>query len=262
MPEAKRPGRARREAYNSEFESLFAAWRATGDPQLRDRMILMHRNLVIYLARRFLDRGELLDDIVQQGLIGLISALDHFDPERGVKFVTFATPTIVGEIRRYFRDKTWSMHVPRRMQELYLVIQHKIETLSQEFGRAPGYEEIARSLGLDIEDVIETLEMVHVLEPLSLDEPVPGEDAGGVYTLADQVGAVDATLEKWNHYAGLQAALDKLPVKDQAVLKYIYFEGRSQSEIARKMHVSQMYVSRAQRRALAKLRELMDESDP
>jgi RNA polymerase sigma-B factor len=244
-------------APEGEFERLFAEWQATGDPRIRDRLILMHRNLVTYLARRFTDRGEMYEDIIQQGLIGLINALDHFDPSRGVRFATFATPTIVGEIRRYFRDKTWSVRVPRRLQELHQVINRKIESLTQELDRSPTYAEIARALNVEVEQVVEALEMTYAIEPASLDEPASTEE--GSAPISDQIGANDPNLEKWNDFAELQSALEKLPERQQTVLKLAYFEGYSQAEIARQIKVSPMHVSRLQRRALAQLREFLED---
>jgi RNA polymerase sigma-B factor len=243
-----------------EFELLFARWQETGDPALRDQLILMYRNLVVSLARRFMERGEMFDDIVQQGMIGLIYALDHFDPARGVRFTTFATPSILGEIRRYFRDKSWGIRVPRRLQELHQIINKRIEQLTQQYDRAPTYGEIANALNLPVEEVIEVLEMAHAVEPMSLDDQSPGED-GPLSSLGDTLGAADPNLQRWNDYAPLQAALETLPERQRIVLRAIYFEGRSQAEIARELNVSQMYVSRAQRRALQKLKELLREGE-
>ena len=245
---------------DAEFERLLMEWRRTGDPRLRERLILMYQSLVQYLARRFTGRGEMLEDLVQQGMIGLIQALDHFDPARGVRFTSFATPTIVGEIQRYLRDKLWSIRVPRRMQELYQIIQHKIETLTQELHRSPSYGEIARALDLGVEEVIEVLELGYVLEPLSLDEVTPVDDESSS-SIADQVGTTDPHLENWGNYTALHAALEKLPEKQREVLEYIYFKGCSQAETARRMQVSQMHVSRLVRRALDHLRHLMEEEE-
>lgn len=245
----------------SEFDRLFNEWRTTQDPQLRERLILMNRNLVSYLARKFLDRGELSEDIIQQGLIGLINALDHFDPARGVRFATFATPTIMGEIRRYFRDKTWGIRVPRRLQELNQVINAKIEDLTQELDRSPSYPEIARALGLQVEEVVEALEMVHALEPMSIEEEVFFGSDDSATVVGDQLGANDPHLEGWNEHAALGAALEKLPENERTVLQLAYFEELSQTEIARRMQVSQMYISRLQRKALSHLRELLNSTD-
>lgn len=243
---------------NIEFERIFAEWRISGEPQLRDQLILMHRNLVSYLARRFVDRGELFEDIVQQGLLGLINALDHFEPAHGVRFVTFATPTIIGEIRRYFRDKTAAVRVPRRMMELHQLIHAKIEAMTQEMDHSPTYNDIARALNITVEEVIEALEVSHALDPISLDERVPPESDGASLSIADQIGSHDPDLQAWSDYAALKSALARLPEKQRQVLQLAYFEGFSQAEIARRMNVSQMHVSRVQRRALAALREMLE----
>jgi RNA polymerase sigma-B factor len=245
----------------AEFEALFLRWQTSQDPAQREQLILMYRNLVVSLARRFMERGEMFEDIVQQGMIGLIYALDHFDPSRGVRFTTFATPSILGEIRRYFRDKSWGIRVPRRMQELHQIINRRIEQLTQQYDRAPTYSEIANALNLPVEDVIEVLEMAHSIEPMSLDEQASSDDGGALSSLGDSLGAYDPNLQKWNDYAPLQAAMESLPERQRIVLQAIYFEGRSQAEIARQLNVSQMYVSRAQRRALQKLKEILREGE-
>lgn len=244
-----------------EFETTFARWKQTDDPALRHQLILMYRNLVVSLARRFLERGEMFDDIVQQGIIGLIYALDHFDPARGVRFTTFATPAILGEIRRYFRDKSWGIRVPRRMQELHQVINRSMEQLTQQYDRAPTYAEIANALNLSVDDVIEVVEMAHSVDPMSLDEHAPTDTGYNQSTLGDTLGENDPELQKWHDWAPLQAALESLPERQRRVMHGIYFEGRSQVEIARDLNVSQMYVSRAQRRALAKLKEILREGE-
>ena len=244
-----------------EFDTLFTQWRDTGDPSLRERLILMNRNLVSFIARKFLDRGEMSEDIMQQGLIGLINALDNFDPSRGTRFATFATPTIMGEIRRYLRDKTWTMRVPRRLQELHVSINHRVELLTQQLDRSPTYAEIARSLGVEVEEVIEALEMPHAMEPMSIDEALPNARGDSGATISDQIGAEDADLESWNDHAILQAALEKLPTRERQVLQLVYFQEHTQLEIARLLKISQMNVSRIQRRALARLRELMNSND-
>ena len=216
----------------------------------------MHHNLVSYLAWRFMDRGEPLEDIIQQGVIGLIQALDHFDPQRGVRFSSFASPTIVGEIRRYFRDKNSLIRVPRRTQELHYLINQKVDLLMQELNRSPTYVEIARSVNREVEEVIEALELGDALDPASLDEPFFGAD-GVPAVLSDMIGAPDQALELWNDKAALQAALGKLSGQERSVLHYAYSEGYSQVEIARHLNVSQMHVSRLLRRALAKLRAML-----
>ncbi len=255
QPIAPRASSARFER-SSEFERVYAQWRETDDPALRERLILMHRSLVMYLARRFADRGESMDDVVQQGMIGLIYALDHFDASRGVRFATFATPTIIGEIRRYFRDKSRGVRIPRRVQEMNQTILSKIELLTQEFNRSPTYREIAQSLSLPIEDVIEALESVRAFDPISLDEPFVGED---LVPLAERIGDDDPALVSSDEQSLLHAALLRLPEKHRVVLHHAYFQNKSQVEIAVLMNVSQMHVSRLLRAALAQLRKHLEE---
>lgn len=237
---------------------MYVLWRASGDPALRERLILMHRSLVIYLARRFADRGDSMDDVVQQGMIGLIYALDHFDPARGVRFATFATPTIIGEIRRYFRDKSRGVRIPRRVQEMNQTILSKIESLTQEFNRSPTYREISQSLNLPIEDVIEALESGCAFDPISLDETLVGEE---LVPLAERIGEIDPALAFSDEQSLLHAALLRLPEKHRVVLHHAYFQNKSQVEIAGLLNVSQMHVSRLLRAALAQLRKHLEEDD-
>lgn len=247
---------------HDEFDRIFALWQQTTDPQdrdrLRERLILMHRNLVTFLARRFAERGELFEDVMQVGMLGLIYAIDSFDPSRGVRFSTFAIPTISGEIRRYFRDKVAGMRVPRRLQELYSSLQGHVEELTQRLDRSPTYAEIAASLHLEVEEVVEALELGAALDPNSLDQ-VAFDDEEGT-TVADRIGALDPQLAAIEEYSTLQAALEQLDTKKRQVLEMTYFEGYSQADVARRLNVSQMHVSRLLRRALADLRALLDEA--
>lgn len=247
---------ARGAASPSDFDALFMQWKQSGDPLLRERLILSQRNLVTYLARRFLDRGELSEDVMQIGMVGLINALDGFDPSRGLKFSTFAIPTISGEIRRYFRDRMWGMRVPRRMQELYVVIQNRAEELTQKFDRSPTYAEIAFSLQLEVEEVVEVLELGHALDPQSLDDPVFGDEGSN---LADTIGGLDPDLQASEEHAALQMALARLTENERRVLEMAYFQGFSQADIARRLGVSQMHISRLLRRALGQLRHLLED---
>ncbi len=240
----------------ANFDALFAQWKASGDPRLRERLILSQRSMVIYLARRFMDRGELFEDVLQIGMVGLINALDGFDATRGIRFSTFAIPSISGEIRRYFRDKAWGMRVPRRMQELYAQIQNRVEEMTQRLDRSPTYAEIALELGVEVEEVVETMEMGYALDPQSLDEQVFGEEGTSI---ADTVGGLDPDLEAYEEHASLQMALGRLTDKERKVLELAYFEGHSQADIARQMGVSQMHISRLLRRSLTQLRHLLEE---
>ncbi len=252
--ESERPDSTKLDAAN--FDALFAQWKQSGDPQIRERLILSQRSMVIYLARRFMDRGELFEDVLQIGMVGLINALDGFDNARGIRFSTFAIPSISGEIRRYFRDKVWGMRVPRRMQELYSQIQNRIDSLTQKLDRAPTYAEIALELGVEVEEVVETMEMGSALDPQSLDDPVFGEEGTSV---ADTVGGLDPDLVAYEEHSSLQMALAQLTEKERHVLELAYFQGHSQADIARQMGVSQMHISRLLRRALSQLRQLLEE---
>lgn len=247
---------SRRSTQHADFNTLFAQWKQSGDPQLRERLILSQRNLVTYLARRFADRGEQFEDVMQIGMVGLINALDAFDPSRGLQFSTFAIPTISGEIRRYFRDKIWGVRVPRRMQEHYVLVQNCVESLTQKFARSPTYAEIALTLQIEVEEVVEILELGHALDPQSLDEHVFG---AGDETLADTIGGLDPDLQAYEQHAALQMALSRLTEHERRILELVYFEGFSQTDVARLQGVSQMHVSRLLRRALTQLRHLLEE---
>jgi RNA polymerase sigma-B factor len=251
----KTPDTTRSSFDENDFETMYALWVKNGDPAIREQLILMHRSLVLFLARRFGDRSESMDDIIQQGMIGLINALDNFDPSRGVRFATFATPTIIGEIRRYFRDRSRSVRVPRRVQELHHTVLQKIEVLTQEFNRSPTYREIARALAMPVEDVIEILEAGRVFDPISLDEPSLNEES---LSLSERVGDLDPDLQSADEQALLRAALARLTERQRRVLHYAYFENRSQVEIAGILNVSQMHVSRLLRVALAQLRRQLE----
>ena len=241
----------------ANFELIFVEWKRSGDPKLRERMIFMHRNLVTYLARRFVERGDLYEDIVQVGMMALINAIDNFSLERGVKFSTFAIPSISGEIRRYFRDKVNGMRVPRRLQELHLAIHPHVEIMTQRLKRAPTYAEIAFELQIEVEEVVEALELGSALEPGSLDDFMYQDSESG--SIADSIGAPDPNLTVYEEHSALQAALERLTEKERKVLELAYFEGHSQAEIARQLGVSQMHISRLLRKSLAQLRVLLEE---
>ena len=218
----------------------------------RDELVTLHLPLVHFLARRFRDRGEPLDDLVQVGTIGLIKAVDRFDPERGVEFSTYATPTIVGEIKRHFRDKGWAIRVPRRLQELRISLGQATAELSQKSGRAPTVAELAAHLGISEDDVIEGLEGAQAYSTSSLDAPVGGDDDAPM--LADRLGDVDPSLETIEYRESLRPLLAALPSRERRILALRFFHGMTQSEIAEEVGVSQMHVSRLLAKSLATLR--------
>ncbi len=226
-----------------------------GDPRrarLRDELVEMHLPLVEYLARRFRNRGEPLDDLVQVATIGLIKSVDRFDLERGVEFSTYATPTIVGEIKRHFRDKGWAIRVPRRLQELKLSLTKATGELSQKNGRAPTVAELAGHLGLTEEEILEGLESANAYSAVSLDAPDGGDDDSPA--VADSLGMVDEALEGVEDRESLKPLLDKLPAREKKILMLRFFGGMTQSQIAAELGISQMHVSRLLARTLAQLR--------
>jgi RNA polymerase sigma-B factor len=224
---------------------------------LRDDLVRRHMSLVHYLAGRFRDRGEALADLIQVGTIGLIKAVDRFDPNRGVEFGTFATPTIVGEIKRHFRDRAWAVRVPRRLQEQKLVVSRATVDLYQSLGRSPTITELAKHTGLSEEDVLEALETAQAYTTISLDAEVSGTTNATAVTLADVLGGVDAALEKVDDRESLRPLLSRLDERERQILLLRFFANKTQSEIAAEVGISQMHVSRLLTRTLAQLREGM-----
>jgi RNA polymerase sigma-B factor len=221
--------------------------------QVRDQLVEMHLPLVEYLARRFRNRGEPLDDLVQVATIGLIKSIDRFDLERGVEFSTYATPTIVGEIKRHFRDKGWAIRVPRRLQEMKLSLTKATAELSQRNGRAPTVAELAKHLELSEDEVLEGLESANAYSAISLDAPdMADNDSPAV---ADSLGAVDDALEGVVYRESLKPLLDKLQPREKQILMLRFFGNLTQSQIAADLGISQMHVSRLLARTLAQLRE-------
>jgi len=219
---------------------------------IRDQLVRMHLPLVEYLARRFRNRGEPLDDLVQVATIGLIKSVDRFDPDRGVEFSTYATPTIVGEIKRHFRDKGWAIRVPRRLQELKLSLTKATSELSQSLGRSPTVAEIAAHLQMSEEEVLEGLESANAYSAVSLDAPDSGDDEAPA--VADTLGVQDESLEGVEYRESLKPLLEKLPPREKRILLLRFFGNMTQSQIAIELGISQMHVSRLLARTLAQLR--------
>lgn len=240
---------------------LFEEYGRTRDPELRERLILLHSNLVRYLARKFANRGESLEDLTQVGMIGLMNAIDRFDPSRGIRFATYATPTIMGEIRRHFRDRGWAMKVPRRLQELSLAANRAIDSLTQKLDRSPTVAEIAERLGVSEEEALEAMELGDLYELPSLDSALGDESDDSRGSLADYVGEVDDEIERFERRARLVEGLKALPLRERRIIVLRFLDGLSQIEVARRLKISQMHVSRLQHRALERLREVMREQD-
>jgi RNA polymerase sigma-B factor len=226
------------------------------DPErarLRELLVEAHLPLVEYLARRFRNRGEPLDDLIQVATIGLIKSVDRFDLERGVEFSTYATPTIVGEIKRHFRDKGWAIRVPRRLQELKLSLTKATSELSQKNGRSPTVGELAAHLGLSEEEILEGLESANAYSAVSLDAPDGGDDDSPA--VADSLGMMDDALEGVEYRESLKPLLEQLPPREKKILMLRFFGNMTQSQIAGELGISQMHVSRLLARTLAQLRQ-------
>lgn len=226
---------------------------------LRNDLVVAHLNLVRFLALKFANRGEPLDDLVQVGTVGLLKAIDRFELGRGVEFTTYATPTIVGEIKRYFRDKGWAVKVPRRLQELNLAVNRASEKLAVEFGRSPTVAELAKHLDATDEEILEAQELGQAYNLLSLDSEVSGEGEKKSQTLADTVGITDSGLELLEDRANLEQAFHVLTGRERVIIYLRFYESVSQTEIAKRLNVSQMHVSRLQAKALEKLRTALKE---
>lgn len=240
-----------------DAESLFAKYAETKDTKIRAQLVIMHQNLVRFLAGKFMNRGEPIEDLVQVGIIGLINAIDRFDPDRGTKFSTYATPTIVGEIRRHFRDKAWSLKVPRRLQELNLSANKAAETLSQKLGRSPTIQEIANAVDASEEETLEAIELGNAYDTVSLDSKLSYEGESAPLSLAEFVGDTDRSLESLEKFGDLNQAMDCLDQREKSIIYLRFFKDMSQTEVAKRLNISQMHVSRLQQKALKRLKELL-----
>ena len=232
-------------------KELFRRFTVDRDAGLREELVGLHLPLVEYLARRFRNRGEPLEDLIQVGTIGLLKAIDRFDLEREVEFSTYATPTIVGELKRHFRDKGWAVRVPRRLQELNLSLNKVVAELSQEIGRSPTIAEIAVKAGMSEEEVLEGLDTSNAYQVVSLDAPVGGDDAP---TVSEHIGSEDEGLETLEYRAALGPLIAELPERERRILYLRFFRGMTQSQIAGRLGISQMHVSRLLNRTLGVLR--------
>ncbi|WP_280715929.1 RNA polymerase sigma factor SigF [Kitasatospora sp. MAP5-34] len=219
---------------------------------VRDTLIELNLPLVRYASARFRSRNEPMEDIVQVGTIGLIKAIDRFDPERGVEFPTFAMPTVVGEIKRFFRDTSWSVRVPRRLQELRLALTKAGDELSQKLDRSPTVAELAVFLGVTEEDVVEGLAVGNAYTASSLDSSPGEEDGDG--PLADRLGYEDLALEGVEYRESLKPLLAKLPPRERRIIMLRFFGNLTQSQIGEEIGISQMHVSRLLTKTLTQLR--------
>lgn len=223
----------------------------------RDDLVRLHLPLVEHCARRFRNRGEPHEDLVQVGTIGLIKAVDRFDTERGVEFSTYATPTIIGEIKRYFRDKGWAIRVPRRLQELRMQITATTAELTQKLGRSPTPRELGEAIGCSVEEIIEGMESSNAYSTLSLDASDSSDD--GPPSLLDSLGVDDHNLEHVEIRESLKPLLEGLDPREKRILLLRFFKNMTQSQIADEIGVSQMHVSRLLTKTLKQLRVSLEQ---
>ena len=234
---------------------LFLAWQQDGDEGARERLVELYMPLARRLARRYVPSSEPFDDLLQVASVGLLHAVDRYDVHRGRPFASFAVPTILGEVRRYFRDSGWAVHVPRAAKERALEVRDALESLSAAHGRSPTANQLAEYLELDIELVLDAMAAMEAYETCSLDAPRPsGDGTDGSY--ADTLGDDDERFELIENDATLCAALAEMPRRDRLILRMRFVEHLTQSQIARRIGVSQMQVSRMLRRSLDRLRAL------
>ncbi len=242
-----------------ELRALHRQYRDSKEPAERDRireqLVAAYHDFVYFLARKFQNRGEPLDDIVQVGYLGLIKAIERFDPDLGYEFTTFATLTVAGEIKRHFRDKGTAIRFPRRLQELHQSAVRVNEQMKNELGREPTVAELAERLGVAPEDVTEAMEMGPAQTPLSLDQTLGSADGEAGRELAEQIGGEDPELDRVEMRDILNRAMEHLTPRERAIMAMRFYEQMSQSEIARRLGISQMHVSRLQRAALEQLRK-------
>jgi RNA polymerase sigma-B factor len=228
-----------------------------GDTQARDELVERFLPLARQLARRYQRGNEPLDDLIQVASIGLVKAVDRYDPERGTAFSSYAVPTILGELKRYFRDAGWAVHVPRGMQERVMSVNQAIAKLSRETGRSPTATEVAQEIEESAEAVLEAMEAAIAYDAVSLDTPrTSEEDEGDTY--ADTMGIIDERFELVEYQSAIGPTMRALPERDRLVLKLRFEDDLTQLEIAERIGVSQMHVSRLIRRALKRLRTVAD----
>lgn len=249
------------EQTRQETAELFARLRNDNADQAerdaaREGLIHLHLSLVEHCARRFRNRGEPFEDLVQVGTIGLLKSVDRFDIDRGVEFSTYATPTIIGEIKRHFRDKGWAIRVPRRLQELRMQIGSVGAELTQTLGRSPTPRELAEAIGCSVEEVLEGLESSNAYSTLSLDAGDQSDDGPGA--MLDSIGVDDVNLEHVEVRESLKPLLDRLDPREKRILLLRFFKNMTQSQIADEIGISQMHVSRLLSRTLEQLRASLE----
>lgn len=236
---------------------LFRRFKEEGDMDAREKLVMSHLNLVRFIANKFKNRGEPIDDLIQVGYLGLLKAIDRFDPSRGLEFTTFATPTIMGEIKRHFRDKGWSVRVPRRLQELSAKVNQATDTLTSQLQRSPTIAEIADYLDATVDEVLEAMESSSAYSSVSLEAP-SGADDDDTPSVIDRYATEDSDLAFTDDRIIIEEALASFSPRERDVIEMRFLKGMSQIEIAEKLGISQVQVSRLLRRTLKKIQDKID----
>lgn len=236
---------------------LFRRFKEEGDMDAREKLVMSHLNLVRFIANKFKNRGEPIDDLIQVGYLGLLKAIDRFDPSRGLEFTTFATPTIMGEIKRHFRDKGWSVRVPRRLQELSAKVNQATDTLTSQLQRSPTIAEIADSLDATVDEVLEAMESSSAYSSVSLEAP-SGADDDDTPSVIDRYATEDSDLAFTDDRIIIEEALASFSPRERDVIEMRFLKGMTQIEIAEKLGISQVQVSRLLRRTLKKIQDKID----
>ena len=254
--EAPNPPKGRLAWDKARTRELFRRYKQEGDESARNELIMSHLNLVRFLASKFKNRGEPLDDLIQVGTIGLIKAIDRFDPERGLEFTTYATPTVLGEIKRHFRDKGWSVRVPRRLQELSAKVNQATDELTKELQRSPSTEEVAAKLGVSVDEVLEAIESSSAYSSVPLE--AGGSDDDDAPAVIDHYASVDQDLAASDVRMIVADAIREFSPRERQVIGMRFRDGLTQAEIAKRLRVSQVQVSRLLRRTLKKVQDKID----
>lgn len=238
-----------------EVNEWIKAFQENEDQEAQDKLVLHYKNLVESIARKYSKGKSYHEDIFQVGIIGLLGAIRRYDESYGKSFEAFAIPTVIGEIKRFLRDKTWSVHVPRRIKELGPKIKTTVEELTRDLQRSPQIHEIADRLDVTEEEVLEAMEMGKSYQALSVDHSIEADADGSTVTLLDIIGNVDEGYEKVNQKLVVEKVLHVLTERERQIIQYTYLDNLSQKETGERLNISQMHVSRLQRRAIKKLKE-------
>lgn len=250
MPKKSQPDHTK-----SEVSKWIKDYQSHKDEEAQNQLVMHYKNLVDSIARKYSKGKSNHEDIFQVGIIGLLGAIRRYDESFGRSFEAFAIPTIIGEIKRFLRDKTWSVHVPRRIKELGPKIKTTVEELTSQLQRSPKIEEIADHLEVTEEEILEAMEMGKSYQALSVDHSIEADADGSTVTLLDIIGNLDEGYERVNQKLVLEKVLHVLTEREKKIIQYTYLDNLSQKEAGDKLDISQMHVSRLQRRAIKKLQE-------